>query len=101
MVSHVAETEHMEGVITSAVLIHPAREKLHALTSLRFFAAAMIVVYHSAVPFGVLNPRWLTIRFDAGVSFFFVLSGFILTHAYWSLDMRGAGRFLVARVARI
>jgi peptidoglycan/LPS O-acetylase OafA/YrhL len=37
-----------------------------------------------------------------GVSFFFVLSGFILTYVYPSLDAPGAvRRFLVARVARI
>ncbi|MCA1667450.1 MAG: hypothetical protein LC793_08660, partial [Thermomicrobia bacterium] len=52
--------------------------KLHALTSLRFFAAAMIVLLHSQGYFGAIA---LLQRFTLtqGVCFFFVLSGFILT----------------------
>ena len=74
--------------------------KLHALTSLRFFAAAMIVMLHAQGYFGAIA---LLARFTLtqGVCFFFVLSGFILTYAYPSLDMRGVWRFLAARLARI
>lgn len=74
--------------------------KLHALTSLRFFAAAMIVMLHAQGYFGVVKPL-ARFTLTQGVCFFFVLSGFILTYAYPSLDIRGARRFLVARVARI
>jgi peptidoglycan/LPS O-acetylase OafA/YrhL len=74
--------------------------KLHALTSLRFFAAAMIVMLHSQAYFGAIKPL-ARFTLTQGVCFFFVLSGFILTYAYPSLDMRGARRFLVARLARI
>ena len=82
---------------------HPAR-KLDALTSLRFVAAAGIVLLHcrgffglpADMAFGERAPLWL------GVSFFFVLSGFILTHVYPRLDSPAAcGRFLLARFARI
>ncbi len=74
--------------------------KLHALTSLRFFAAAMIVMLHAQGYFGAIKPL-ARFTLTQGVCFFFVLSGFILTYAYPSLDLRGARRFLVARLARI
>ena len=51
---------------------------LHALTSLRFFAAAMIVVHHTHHYFGYGTDLAMRIALDRGVSFFFVLSGFIL-----------------------
>lgn len=75
--------------------------KLDALTTLRFFAAAMIVVGH-------VNPLFGSFRIannfalSQGVSFFFVLSGFILAYNYRSLpDGRSVKRFLIARFARI
>jgi len=74
--------------------------KLQALTSLRFFAAAMIVLFHAQGYFGAIPPL-ARFTLTQGVCFFFVLSGFILTYAYPSLDPRGVGRFLVARLARI
>ncbi len=77
-----------------------ATPKLHALTSLRFFAAAMIVMLHAQGYFGAIKPL-ARFTLTQGVCFFFVLSGFILTYAYPSLDPRGARRFLVARLARI
>lgn len=74
--------------------------KLHALTSLRFFAAAMIVMLHAQGYFGAI-PLLARFTLTQGVSFFFVLSGFILTYAYPALNMRGSRRFFVARLARI
>ncbi len=60
--------------------------KLDSLTTLRFFAAAMIVVHHSTDHFGI--PHDVAWRFNLGqaVGFFFVLSGFILTYVYPTLD---------------
>jgi hypothetical protein len=59
---------------------HPPA-KLNALTSLRFFAAFAIVVEHSR---GLLLPPDILTDWplDQGVSFFFVLSGFILVYVY-------------------
>ncbi len=74
--------------------------KLHALTSLRFFAAAMIVMLHAQAYFGAI-PLLHRLTLTQGVCFFFVLSGFILTYAYPALDRHNVGRFLVARLARI
>jgi peptidoglycan/LPS O-acetylase OafA/YrhL len=74
---------------------------LPALTSLRFAAAAAVVVGHSAV-FGLNEKHWKPFDFRQAVSFFFVLSGFILTHAYPHLETWGQrGRFLLARAARL
>ncbi len=77
-------------------------EKLHALTSLRFFAAGLIVLHHSfdAFHFGTtVNSFFPT---NQAVSFFFVLSGFILTYVYKSFDSPGSvRRFFLARFARV
>ncbi|MEW6068863.1 MAG: acyltransferase [Nitrospirota bacterium] len=77
-------------------------KKIHCLTSLRFLAAAMIVVHHSR---GVL---WLTPdhlkhwALDQAVSFFFVLSGFVLTYVYPMLGgTLSVKKFYLARFARI
>jgi peptidoglycan/LPS O-acetylase OafA/YrhL len=76
-----------------AVLLAP-------LTSLRFFAAAMIVVSHAEGHFGIplLHDPAILMQ---GVSFFFVLSGFILAYRYPALDRKQSLRFFVARVARL
>lgn len=76
-------------------------EKLDQLTSLRFFAAAMVVICHMAGVFGfTAGPRLDSL--GTGVSFFFVLSGFILVHVYPDLQEHGAvSGFLRARIARI
>lgn len=77
------------------------KHKLDALTALRFFAAAMIVLTHAHNifgSFGIANAAPL----GQGVSFFFVLSGFILAYNYPDLSQKGAvARFFVARFARI
>ena len=59
----------------------------------------MIVVHHSIGHFGISD---IGVNLGQGVSFFFVLSGFILTHVYPELRSRQAvGAFWRARVARI
>src|SRR5262245_19632502 len=62
----------------------------------------MILVLHSRGFFGI-PPHWAhDVPLYHGVSFFFVLSGFILTYAYPSLpDARAVRRFWVARFARL
>jgi peptidoglycan/LPS O-acetylase OafA/YrhL len=70
--------------------------RLSALTGLRFVAASMVFVLHS-----VPQPeKWLAL--DQGVSFFFVLSGFILTYIYPDLpNFAAVKRFYIARIARL
>jgi len=76
-------------------------EKLHALTSLRFFAALAIVMHHCRELF--LPPSaLLDWPLGQGVSFFFVLSGFILAYVYPELKTtRAVLEFWKARIARV
>src|SRR5438874_9672096 len=78
----------------------PDRVTLPALTSLRFFLAALVVLRHSNGLFGI-PPSFAYLAFGQSVSGFFVLSGFLLTYRYPALDGPGTRRFLVSRVVRI
>src|SRR5262245_8865784 len=72
--------------------------RLDALTGLRFIAAAMIVAHHVRG----LNIPVPDYSLDHGVSFFFILSGFILAYVYPALPTWAeTANFLVARVARL
>lgn len=77
------------------------RDDLKPLTSLRFVAALLVFAYHAPL----LHP-WASEHAlgQAGVGFFFLLSGFILTYTYAPEVMRGrfdVRAFYVARIARI
>jgi peptidoglycan/LPS O-acetylase OafA/YrhL len=82
--------------------------QLPALTSLRFIAALAVVVLHYRDLLGPL-PAWLLqaiVGGQFGVTFFFVLSGFILTYRYrdWfasDVSRSGYWRFQRFRLARI
>jgi peptidoglycan/LPS O-acetylase OafA/YrhL len=63
-------------------------EKIHALTSLRFFAALYVVSYHTihASSFlprisGTIVDKVVSLGY-VSVSFFFLLSGYILSMVY-------------------
>jgi peptidoglycan/LPS O-acetylase OafA/YrhL len=74
--------------------------KLNALTGLRFFAAASIVYLHYRGSFGI--PVNTSFAFGQGVSYFFVLSGFVLTYVYPSLpSWRERCDFFAARIGRL
>jgi peptidoglycan/LPS O-acetylase OafA/YrhL len=81
-----------------------ARPRLAALTTLRFFAALHVVLFHVKV-IGILagGPWWYQ-NFAGigyvGVNFFFVLSGFILVYTYAGPSL-SARRFWQARFARV
>jgi len=78
-------------------------EKLDALTSLRFFAAMMVAVLHTAKYLMRCDDDPLAhVALQQGVSFFFVLSGFILFYKYPRLeDAPACFKFWVYRVFRI
>lgn len=76
--------------------------KIPALTSLRFFAAAAIVFEHSRPYFHLgeaFAGRYVLIQ---GVTFFFVLSGFILTISKKeTAGIADSFRFIYSRIARV
>jgi peptidoglycan/LPS O-acetylase OafA/YrhL len=79
------------------------RPQLPALTSSRFFAALYVVLFHLQTCQLIAGPSWFR-KFCSigytGVSFFFVLSGFILVYTYAGRD-QSAREFWRARFARV
>lgn len=76
--------------------------EISQLTFLRFIAASAVVIFH----FGreVPSLSWGSAFWpyaNTAVSFFFVLSGFILAHVYGSRGVLNRRDFYVARFARI
>src|SRR5262249_9177363 len=71
---------------------------IKSLTSLRAFAAAGLLFYHQM---RVILPIESNQAFALGVSFFFVLSGFILAVNYGNMSRAEVGRFFLARFARL
>jgi len=68
---------------------------LPGLTSLRFFAAAYTLLYHTRG-----NLVWFRAGYT-GVTLFFVLSGFVLAYNYPTLQPAQRRSFYIARLARI
>ena len=81
--------------------VPPTRRQLYPLTSLRFVAVSMILLLHAAGQFGISQTPGGPFLLWQGVSFFFVLSGFILVYVYGELEGVSARTFLRARIARI
>lgn len=84
----------------------PFPQALPALTSVRFILALGVVLFHYQLQWSwdVAAHTGLLERARLGVDVFFILSGFVLTHAYRDALAQGRmhyGRFLVARLARI
>ena len=76
-----------------------AAGRLGSLTGMRFFAALPVVLIHVGPQFA--NANWLLTADNygyIGVSFFFLLSGFVLT---WSCGQQPARRFWWLRAARV
>lgn len=81
-------------------------EDLRTLTSLRFFAASWVVLFHlrSRIEYDD-NWFWGFVENGArGVDFFFILSGFVIFHVYQAQLADGEfsfRQFMLKRVARI
>ena len=87
---------------TDAAMEAPANIK--PLTSLRFFAACWVVLFHYWQRLAVSFTPALVAKGHLGVELFFILSGFILCHVYLPAIEQGRfryGDFLWARLARI
>ncbi|TDY22568.1 peptidoglycan/LPS O-acetylase OafA/YrhL [Paraburkholderia sp. BL6665CI2N2] len=78
------------------------KHKIDALTSLRFFAAALIVVLHGTQVFGHTRFTDHFAIFQA-VGFFYVLSGFVLAYNYSGIPLSRAAlsKYALARAARV
>lgn len=84
-----------------------ARSRLPSLTGMRFIAAAMVFGFHSVLYNGLFASPSATDTLGSvvsgggwtGVSFFFILSGFVLTWSARSTD--SVGRFWRRRVCKI
>ncbi|HWA60279.1 MAG TPA: acyltransferase [Caulobacteraceae bacterium] len=77
---------------------------IRPLTSLRFFAAFWVVLYHYWPKLAVGFTPAFVLKGYLGVEMFFTLSGFILSHVYLSSVGDGRfryGSFLWARLARV
>ena len=78
---------------------------IKALTSIRFFAALHVALYHFVSPASLWGPfEPIMSAGYVGVSFFFILSGFILTYSRSHEYEQGRGlasKFWMARFARI
>ncbi|MDX2105358.1 MAG: acyltransferase [Candidatus Melainabacteria bacterium] len=76
--------------------------KLDSLTSLRFFAALWVVLFHARDQFNCLWELSRNIVFSQAVTFFFVLSGFILAYVYPEmLSKQEKWSYLLKRFGRI
>lgn len=79
-----------------------ARQKLDQLTTTRFLAALSVVFYHGWRELGILSLFPMLTSGPTAVSYFFVLSGFVITLAYYRPDTRFDFRnYFVARFSRI
>ena len=82
---------------------------IEALAGARAFPPLMVVLFHFSEGHHYSGVHWLDLLATRGylwVEFFFVLSGFILTHVYWPRlsdlwTQRGHGAFLKARLIRL
>jgi peptidoglycan/LPS O-acetylase OafA/YrhL len=93
----------VEGPPDWPMELNSSRPRLPALTSLRFFAAFHVVLFHLYTMGITSGPEWYRRLSSAGyigVGLFFVLSGFVLAYTYGDREWT-PGEFWRARFARI
>ena len=82
-------------------------QKIDILTGIRFLAAIHVVLFHNFAFFDLKNiSPWITnfiYKGEAAVSFFFILSGYILTHAYKERlnDSKQKRKYFFSRLAKL
>jgi peptidoglycan/LPS O-acetylase OafA/YrhL len=82
------------------------RDNIDSLTGFRFVAAMMVFFSHFAIPGVTGIPLQMTLSGYAGVTLFFVLSGFVIAYTYLEqfeagMTGRNVGAYLAARFARV
>ncbi len=76
------------------------KEQIRTLTSLRFFAALAVMLFHVPFVLPAATKEMILSKGSLGVGFFFVLSGFILTHAHYDEHVQPL-EFYKKRIARV
>lgn len=74
--------------------------RYHALDSLRGICAISVVLYHTHLVGSVTDWAFFS-NADLFVEFFFVLSGFVMAHAYGSKNHLDFGHFFISRTFRL
>lgn len=83
------------------------KNKINQLTFTRFVAALLVVVYHfgyTIFPFNLEYLNTIIINGNVAVSYFFILSGFVMIVSYWPKMQSGGisySSFYINRIARI
>lgn len=92
-----ADPKH--AAATPSVLYVAPGQRFHTLDGFRGVAAIVVMLFHFA---GLARPRFLMHGFLA-VDLFFILSGFVICHAYTAKMLAGLtpGQFLNRRLARL
>ena len=75
-------------------------KRFHALDSLRGICAIAVVLYHNHLVGSITEWTFFS-NADLFVEFFFVLSGFVMAHAYGSKRQLDLSHFLVSRTFRL
>lgn len=78
--------------------------RIEQLTFTRFIAAISIVIFHygkDIFPFKTDQLSFLFKQANVGVSFFFILSGFVMVVAYWNKEKIYSSQYFLKRFARI
>ena len=96
LLGHVSSQQcAVDGTVTA----HVAPPRLLSLTGLRYFAALAVVFVHIGAEFVDSSPVAAASSYGyIGVTFFFLLSGFVLT---WSYSAQPVARFWWLRFSRI
>ncbi len=100
--SNDAATKDNAGSTSRDQVEKAGKGDIKALTALRFFGVFWVVIDHAQGAFSWLGRYCETVALCQAVTFFFVLSGFVLTYRY--IDLEGTRRiavFLVGRLARL
>ncbi len=90
------------GADAGSVALFGRRTDIKALTALRLLPAIAVIFYHGQDYFDCLQGKGTSLAFTHALSYFFVLSGFVLTINYFNISsITSAVRFYIARFARI
>lgn len=90
------------GTAGASATLFDQRRDIRALTSLRLLPAVAVVFYHCQDYFDCLQADVSRLAFTHTLTYFFVLSGFVLTINYFNIkSVASALRFYFARFARI